>query len=454
MRDAIPISQRATLAAVGGLAVVWLLSVLSMGLVLRAEQTELFDLELREVAGVMLPSLTREYLASNDPDALPADPGSSSLPIPDPGEDVVWVLIDAGGQILGASGAADAADLPVGPATEGYTRTSTHVFFTSALNDSGIAVRVGDGRVERREVLMASFLAYLLPMLAILPLAYLIVGWTTRRALRPLDLLNSEIAARGFGRLDPIDGSGLPSELRAITATLNGQMIRLGQALDAERAFATNAAHELRTPLAVALAQVQRLRAGAEDSTDPRLGEVEDTLKRMGRLVERLLQLARAEAGLSTTDGTLDLRRVLEVTLDQYGGPQGGQAPKRIDLSLPAAPVMSRIDPDAFSIVAGNLIENALRHAPEGSPIRVVLSAGGTLQVMNEGRTLAPAELRRLTRRFSRRSTAASGLGLGLQIVESIVRQAGGTLTLLSPASDPRFAFEAAVSLPVEAASG
>lgn len=449
-----PISRRVTLAAVGGLAVVWLLSVLSMGLVLRAEQNELFDLELREVAAVMLPALTRDYLASGDPDRVTAEAAATSLPVPAPGEDVVWMLIDATGQILRQSSTADAADHPRGAATEGYTRTATHVFFTSPLNDSGLAVRVGDGRVERDEVFIESFLAYLLPMLAILPLAYLIVGWTTRRALRPLDLLNGEIAARGLGRLDPIDGSGQPPELRAITATLNGQMIRLGQALDAERSFATNAAHELRTPLAVALAQIQRLRAGGGDTGSPSLSEVEDTLKRMGRLVERLLQLARAEAGLGTSDSTQDLRRVLEVTLHQYSGSYGGQAPKRIDLSLSKAPVLSRIDPDAFSIVAGNLIENALRHAPAGSPIRIVLSASGTLQVMNEGPTLSPAELRRLTRRFSRRSTEASGLGLGLQIVESIVRQAGGTLTLLSPASDPHFAFEAAVTLPVEALAG
>ena len=137
--------------------------------------------------------------------------------------------------------------------------------------------------------------------------------------------------------------------------TLNGVLDRLKAAFDAERSFAANAAHELRTPLAGAIAQAQRLRSETSDpAAEARAAEIEATLKRLTRLSERLMQLARAEGGRLRLDRTSDLRTVARVVVEDIG--RTG-APGRIALTLPETPVMSDLDPDAF----GNTVSKPRR---------------------------------------------------------------------------------------------
>ena len=106
------------------------------------------------------------------------------------------------------------------------------------------------------------------------------------------------------------------------------------------------------------------------------------------------------------------------------------------------------IDPDAFAILAGNLLDNAFQHSPPGSPVTVALSADGLLRVGNEGPTLDERDLAGLTRRFQRANPSAGGFGLGLHIAEIIARQSGGSLSLHSPAPGRGTGFEARFRAP------
>ena len=223
-------------------------------------------------------------------------------------------------------------------------------------------------------------------------------------------------------------------------------MSRLGAAFEAERSFAANAAHELRTPVAGAIAQAQRLQTETDDARVlSRARDIETTLKRLNRLAEKLMQLARAEGARIRTGVAADLRPILRIIVDDF---ERCDAAGRIDLEMPDAPVLSDIDPDAFGILCRNLIENALKHGDATREVAVSLSTPATLTVTNSGTVIPPQELERLTARFVRANGKAAGSGLGLAIVKAIVERAEAALVLNSPVPGRSDGVEVRVSLP------
>lgn len=147
----------------------------------------------------------------------------------------------------------------------------------------------------------------------------------------------------------------LPAELAPIRDAANRLMERLWHALEAQRSFASNAAHELRTPIAATLAHTQRLVAEApQGPLRERAIRVESELKRMVRLSEKLLQLARAEGAGVIAAQPQDMVPILAALIDDLSR---DLPPRRIHLSLPDAAVSSHLDPDAFAVLARNLVE-------------------------------------------------------------------------------------------------
>ncbi|MGD9863404.1 MAG: sensor histidine kinase, partial [Pseudodonghicola sp.] len=195
------------------------------------------------------------------------------------------------------------------------------------------------------------------------------------------------------------------------------------------------------------IAQAQRLRA---ETADPgaahRAAEIEATLKRLTRVSERLMQMARAEGGRLRADQAADLRPILRMVVQDLSRqlPEG-----RLELALPDAPVSSDLDPDAFGIVVRNLVDNALRHGLPGTAIRVVLAPDGRLAVSNAAPVVPPEVLERLTHRFERAGASAEGSGLGLAIVATIAERTGGALRLSSPPPGEDSGFRAELRLPL-----
>lgn len=440
------LSRRVALLVSLGFAAIWLLSMFVTGLALRSEQAELFDQELEQTALLFRPIVT-QALASGELNVHIVNRMLQSQAAGDPDEVLIYqILHKDGGPIIQSRHFSD-ADPPTGPIEAGITQSATHVFYTTDFNSSGIAVRIGDPLRERKEAYFDSFIAFLLPMLAMVPLAYFMVGWIARTALRPLDHMRQNITERGDLRLDPIDTKGQPAELAAITASINGFMIRLSQSLEGERAFASTAAHELRTPVAVALAQIQRLQAHTQSAADgAALARANDALRRLARLVARLLQMARADAGVGVSEGPTDIAKTLRHVIEE-----SARAPARagrIAASLPDGPVMSHLDADAFAIVAGNLIDNAFQHGVDDSTVEITLTQSGVLSVINDGPVVTDADISRLKERLHQGTSARDGFGLGLYISETIARQVGGALDLQSPPNGRSSGFEARFSAP------
>lgn len=142
--------------------------------------------------------------------------------------------------------------------------------------------------------------------------------------------------------------------------------------------------------------------------------------------------------GLLQPAGPIDLAPILRLVLRDMGADAG-----RLVISLPDGPVMATLDPDAFAILARNLIENALKHGAAGQPVQVALSTDGALAVRNAGPVVAPEVMAQLAQPFTRGATPAEGSGLGLAIARAIAAGSGGRLELSSPAPGQASGFEA-----------
>lgn len=427
------------------LTAMWLLAAGVTTVIVRIKIDEVFDAALRETAERILPLAVSEILARED------DRSDQTLaPIREHTELFTYVVRDTADRPLLRSHAADLSVFPAwsGP---GFLRTETHRLYGDDALQGSIRIVVAEPLTHRAAVARDVLLGLGFPILILLPAALVAVVLAVRRSLGSLRSFRTSLEGRGPRDLTSVATEGLPTEIRPLAATLNAVLARLRSAFEAERSFAANAAHELRTPLAGAIAQIQRLRSETNDqATLARTTEIESTLRRLTRLAERLLQLARAEGGELRLATTMDLRIVLRLVADDL---TRAAAVDRISLELPGMPVLSDLDPDIFGILCRNLIENALRHGADNEPVRVTLTLDGRLTVANGGPVVAGDVLARLGRRFERAGAPADGSGLGLAIVAAIAARLNSSLQLNSPRTGATSGFEAAVDVPVLAAS-
>lgn len=427
------------------LTAMWVAAAWATGVVLRHEMDEVFDSALAETAQRILPLAVVDIVGREEEGVT-----QRLALIRDHEEFFTYIVRDDEGRILLQSHAADPADFPASDGI-GFRQTATHRLFSDEALQGTVRITVAEPLDHRAAVAREIQMGLGLPLLVLVPLTLLAIVVATRASLAPVRRFREGLAARTAQDLSPVPPGEIPSELAPVAETMNGLLDRLKAAFEAERSFAANAAHELRTPLAGAIAQVQRLRSETVDPrAEARAAEVEATLKRLTRFTERLMQLARAEGARLRTDTVSDLRTVVRVVVEDLARQA---APGRISLSLPDQEVMSDLDPDALGILARNLVENALRHGSDAEPVDVTLGADGTLRVANAGPAVPPETLSHLTERFKRAGADTHGSGLGLAIAAAIAERIGSRLVLRSPRPGHADGFEARVMLPTVDAS-
>ena len=438
--------RRLALGLVVAVTASWLAAAAVAGLVLRHEIDEVFDSALQEVAQRILPLAYSELLAREAD-----DPPQHLPPLGPHREAITYVVRDATGRDLLRSSDADPAAIPANLAP-GFSTVGGLRLYAEAAVRGTIRVVTAEPLAHRHETVRSAVLALIGPLAVLVPIALLAVLLLGRGTLRPIVGFRERIEARGRGNLAPLGETGLPSELAPVASAVDALLDRLRGAIEAERSFTANAAHELRTPVAAALAQTQRLLAELpDDAARERARAVAASLRRLSGLAEKLLQLAKAEGGGLLAETPTRLGPLLVLVL--------GEIDRRFDVAERLAPSIpadggppSDLDPDAFAVLARNLIENALKHgAPEG---KVAVRLGDDrFEVENDGPAIAADRLAHLTRRFERGPTTAEGSGLGLAIASAICRGSGATLDLVSPAPGRDDGFLARVRLPLARSS-
>lgn len=302
-----------------------------------------------------------------------------------------------------------------------------------------VMVIVGETTNSRQEVVNHLFLREVARKALLVIVTLAVALFATMMAVRPLDRLGQAIRARPEDDLRPVDAVDVPQEVKPLVNAINLHLERLAAMLEARRRFITDAAHQLRTPLAVLNTQAEyALRQRTESEMRPAIEALHRSLASAIRLANQMLSLSRAEPinGLSASRQPVDLAAVAR---DMVVELLPLAARKQIDLGLEDAGVALQVSGNAVLLreMLANLIDNALRYTPERGMVTLALDlspkapAQARIRVMDNGPGIAAQFREQVFLRFFRLNSAEfMGSGLGLSIVREIVLDHGGQISL------------------------
>ncbi|MDQ7079513.1 MAG: ATP-binding protein [Paracoccaceae bacterium] len=431
---------RLSLGVVLAVTLLWGGTALVTFATLQNEVAEVFDSALQETAQRILPLAVLDILDREEEGMTRSVAALNSYD-----DFFAYVVRDAKGKTLLRSRGAEKVSFPPYQ-SPGFITTDTHRIYYDAAMQESLTIAIAEPLAHRHKVSLEMISSLVSPLGVLVPFTLLVVWALVHFSVRKVHVLRAAIEKRGSGDLAPLEVQGVPVELDPVVDAVNRLLERLRRALEAERSFTANSAHELRTPVAAALAQTQRLISETRDkAARARARQIELSLQRLSRLSEKLMQLAKAEGGRLRAEQATDIRQVLRMVVDEIR--MTAEGAERLKLSMPDTAVMSEIDLDAFAILVRNLVENALKHGSAEGSVTVELSADGRLVVTNAGMTVPQDDLERLSRPFERGKTAADGAGLGLAIAQAIASGAGGRLELHSPVPGEKDGFQAVFQL-------
>lgn len=386
----------------------------------RAELDELFDYQLRQMA------LSLRDQAFGAPAATAPGPAAEEF--------------DFAIQVWGADGvriylSRPQAVLPSG-ARLGYETVETNdgAWRVFSLQQRELVFQVAQPMRVREKFAAAAALRTITPVLLLLPALGLLIWFTVGRGLRPLEAVAAAVQARTPAALAPLADRDLPQEVRPLVEALNDLLRRLGAALEVQRQFVADAAHELRTPLAALRLQAQLVgRATGDGERETALGAVKEGIARAMHVVEQLLTLARQEPDAGARPfAEVELTALARLVIAELMPFADARV---MDLGMVRAePVRVTGDREGLRVLLVNLVDNAVRYTPERGRVDVsafVAEGKAVIEVTDTGPGIPADERKRVFDRFYRRAGGgAGGSGLGLAIVEKIVERHRGRVAL------------------------
>jgi signal transduction histidine kinase len=295
--------------------------------------------------------------------------------------------------------------------------------------DQRLFVQVAED-LAHRDVLIDDIVANFFRNVAWVTVPIMLVLLTTdivifRRAVQPLIRASHRAAHISPTRIDvrlPLEN--IPKEIRPLVIAVNQALDRLEQGFRRQSEFAADAAHELRTPLAILRTRIDMLpdRQAAE--------ALHRSVEGMTRVVNQLLEAAELETVMIGADDRVDLQRVC-AEVAEFIAPLALAEGKNIALTGADGPVWISGHAEMVRRAIRNLVENALKHAPKGSDVEIVVGKSGSITVLDEGEGIPPESREQIFQRFWRRDRQGhGGAGLGLSIVKRIVETHDATITV------------------------
>lgn len=407
------------------------------------EITEVYDAELSQAAQVLDSLLQLQAVAA--PPADTEDKSASGNASPDDSNDhdlahkyenkvAYKIWLNDGTELMG-NDEDDSVSLSWQP-VEGYSHEPKYpAWRTYTLHDEkmGIWIKVAQNQQIREDITFEINKHNLQPLLFIVPLCYLLIYLIVRRGLRPLRQITDELKQRGPDHLAPLDVSRPPKEVVPVVSSINSLMEALKRSLSQQQRFTSNAAHEMRTPLAGIRIQAQNL---ALDEPENLMIQqhIISGIDRLSHMVNQLLTLSRIEAG----DKNPSQRRLIDLhsSINQLLQDQRRQIRSRrlkVEL-LPETPVQARVHAEMLSVLLRNLIDNALRYTFEGGTVRIAIEEQTpdlVIEISDTGPGLTDEQKAQVFDRFYRAAGQDSdGCGIGLSIVQEICERYGFQIEL------------------------
>jgi len=399
----------------------WLSVGLLMYLHLNQQVSKTLDQRLASSATMVAGLIARQ------PEMLLATSENPLLLEPE-GEGVACQIRAPSGEVLLQTSGARGASLSESPPGFSTRSIGEEKWRLYTLNQDGVFITTADRMSERAMLENGIILVMVVPFSLALFGSLVVLWWGVRGGLRPLQRLHDELRQRDPTNLEPVRIGEAPSELAPVVDTLNGLLARVGRTVAREQRFASDAAHEFRTPLTGIKTHLQVARRVTGDKQQLALTNAEKGVVRLQRVTEQLLMLARLEQGSAWQEEKgSSVNDIIETVLADM--PEQGRMliENCVDGERVAVPLT------LAAVALRNLIENALKYSANDCIVKVNQEANAGLE-----NTVAVCFLvrdsggpERSDARWPQNETEASAPashGLGLKIVETITTQYGGSL--------------------------
>lgn len=311
-------------------------------------------------------------------------------------------------------------------------------------------VQVAQRGAVREELARDAAIGVAAPLLIVIPLSWIVVGWAMNRMLGRLDALARELLKRSASADKPIPLDGIPAEIVPLVKGMNSLIARLRTAFELQKRFLADAAHELRTPLAAIQIQADGLASGAPDAVAERKAAITEGVRRASGLVNQLLRLARLDEPppVQSSEAVEVLPLLLGCVADHVEIAER----KGVDIGvIDQLEATFRGSAVELRVLLDNLIDNAVRYTPRGGTVDISLRHDGeqaVIEVVDTGPGIPSGAEKRIFDRFFRAAPAdIEGTGLGLAIVWRIAERNGISVTVENRA-DGRQGVRARVELP------
>jgi two-component system OmpR family sensor kinase len=308
---------------------------------------------------------------------------------------------------------------------------------------------IGQTTAIRDEIARDSAFHTILPFVALAPCLMLVIAIVVWQSLRPMIKLAGQLDIRRSDDLGKLSLEGTPLELHPFIASINRLLERIHAMMEQQRRFVADAAHELRTPITAISLQAENLSQTelSPDSRD-RLAALKSGARRTAHLLEQLLALARSDMDRMPEAPVTSLDRCAKEVVADF---MVTAADCGVDLGFEIIePASVRGEAAMLTSVIQNLLDNALRHTPQGGRVDIGVYREGAqvfLQIEDTGPGIPPCDLGRVFEPFVRGSRPTEdGTGLGLSIVKRIVERLEGSVTLENV---PKSGLRATVSFPL-----